>query len=51
MDVGLGDDEEHILALLDRDSHDRGDGFHSKLLHSLSRLLLVTVLLPALRLV
>lgn len=51
MDVGLGDDEQHVLALLDRDSHDRGDRFHSKLLHRLSRLLLITVLLPTLWLV
>lgn len=50
MDVGLGDDEQDVLALLHRHAHDRRDRLHAELLHGLSRLLLVAVLLTPLRL-
>lgn len=50
MHVGLGDDEQDVLALFHRHAHDGGDRLHAELLHGLSRLLLVAVLLAPLRL-
>ena len=44
-DVGLRDDEEDVLALLDGHAHDARHGLHTQLLHRLARLLLAARLL------
>lgn len=46
--IRLGDDEQNVLAFLDRNAHNGRDSLHAELLYGLTCLLFVTVLLSPL---